>query len=82
VEIQLGRLRQRLAQRRLSLDLTPEAAHALAAEGFDPAYGARPLKRVIQRRLEDPLALAVLKGVYKEGDTIRVDVADGVLNFR
>jgi ATP-dependent Clp protease ATP-binding subunit ClpB len=77
VGIQLGRLRQRLAQRRL----TPAAAHALAAEGFDPAYGARPLKRVIQRRLEDPLALAVLQGVYKEGDTITVDAVDGALTF-
>jgi len=81
VGIQLGRLRQRLAQRRLVLDLTPAAAHALAAEGFDPAYGARPLKRVIQRRLEDPLALAVLQGVYKEGDTISVDAVDGALTF-
>jgi ATP-dependent Clp protease ATP-binding subunit ClpB len=81
VGIQLGRLRQRLAQRRLVLDLTPAAAHALAAEGFDPAYGARPLKRVIQRRLEDPLALAILQGTYKEGDTITVDAQDGVLTF-
>ncbi len=82
VGIQLGRLRQRLAERRLVLDVTPEAAHVLAAEGYDPAYGARPLKRVIQRRLEDPLALAVLEGVYKEGDTITVDVVDGVLTFQ
>jgi ATP-dependent Clp protease ATP-binding subunit ClpB len=82
VGIQLRRLRQRLAERRLVLDVTPEAAHALAAEGYDPAYGARPLKRVIQRRLEDPLALAVLQGVYKEGDTITVDVADGIITFR
>jgi ATP-dependent Clp protease ATP-binding subunit ClpB len=82
VGIQLGRLRQRLAARRLALDVTPAASHALAAEGFDPAYGARPLKRVIQRRLEDPLALAVLQGVYKEGDTITVDAVDGVITFR
>ncbi len=81
VGIQLQRLRQRLAERRLVLDVTPEAAHALAAEGYDPAFGARPLKRVIQRRLEDPLALAVLEGVYKEGDTIAVDAVDGVLTF-
>jgi len=71
VGIQLGRLRQRLAQRRLALDLTPAAAHALAAEGFDPAYGARPLKRVIQRRLEDPLALAVLQGSTKRATRSR-----------
>jgi ATP-dependent Clp protease ATP-binding subunit ClpB len=82
VGIQLRRLRQRLAERRLVLDVTPQAAHALAAEGFDPAFGARPLKRVIQRRLEDPLALAVLEGAYKEGDTISVDAVDGVITFR
>jgi ATP-dependent Clp protease ATP-binding subunit ClpB len=82
VGIQLRRLRQRLAERRLVLDVTPAAAHALAAEGFDPAFGARPLKRVIQRRLEDPLALAVLKGEYKEGDTITVEAVDGVITFR
>src|ERR1700722_15050648 len=82
VGIQLRRLRQRLAERRLVLDVTPEAAHALAVEGYDPAFGARPLKRVIQRRLEDPLALAVLEGVYKEGDTITVDAVDGTITFR
>ncbi len=81
VEIQLGRLRQRLAQRRMVLDVTGEAAAALAREGFDPAFGARPLKRVIQRRLEDPLALAVLQGVYHEGDTIKVGEAQGALTF-
>jgi ATP-dependent Clp protease ATP-binding subunit ClpB len=81
VGIQLGRLRQRLAARRIILDVTPAAALALAAEGYDPAFGARPLKRVIQRRLEDPLALAVLQGVFKDGDTIHVDVVDGVLTF-
>ena len=81
VGIQLGRLRRRLAERRMVLNVTSEAATQLAREGFDPAFGARPLKRVIQRRLEDPLALAVLQGVYKEGDTINVDVAQGVLTF-
>jgi ATP-dependent Clp protease ATP-binding subunit ClpB len=82
VGIQLGRLRQRLAARRIILDVTPAAAHALAAEGYDPAFGARPLKRVIQRRLEDPLALAVLQGVFKDGDTIHVDAVDGAITFR
>ena len=82
VGIQLGRLRRRLAERRMVLDVTPAAAAVLASEGFDPAYGARPLKRVIQRRLEDPLALAVLKGDYHEGDTIRVDASEGVITFR
>ena len=82
VGIQLGRLRQRLAERRLTLNVTPEASLALAHEGYDPAFGARPLKRVIQRRLEDPIALAVLEGVYKEGDTITVDHHEGVLTFQ
>ncbi len=81
VDIQLQRLRQRLAERHLSLDVTPEAAHLLAREGFDPAFGARPLKRVIQRRLEDPLALAVLEGVYREGDTISVEALEGSIAF-
>jgi ATP-dependent Clp protease ATP-binding subunit ClpB len=82
VGIQLARLRERLAARRINLDVTPAAAAALAAEGYDPVYGARPLKRVIQRRLEDPLALAVLQGEFKDGDTIRVDAMDGVITLR
>jgi ATP-dependent Clp protease ATP-binding subunit ClpB len=81
VGIQLARLRHRLAERRIVLHVTPGAASVLAHEGFDPAFGARPLKRVIQRRLEDPLALAVLQGVYREGDTITVDEAQGVVTF-
>jgi ATP-dependent Clp protease ATP-binding subunit ClpB len=81
VGIQLGRLRRRLAERRLVLDLTPAALAALAKEGYDPAFGARPLKRVIQRRLEDPIALALLQGVYKEGETIAVDAVNDVLVF-
>jgi ATP-dependent Clp protease ATP-binding subunit ClpB len=81
VGIQLERLRERLAARRLNLDVTPAAAAALAAEGYDPVYGARPLKRVIQRRLEDPLALAVLQGEFKDGDTISVDAVAGVITL-
>jgi len=82
VGIQLGRLRRRLAERRLTLNVTPEASAALAHEGYDPDFGARPLKRVIQRRLEDPIALAVLEGVYKDGDTITVGQTEGVLTFQ
>ncbi|MDH2904303.1 MAG: AAA family ATPase [Actinomycetota bacterium] len=82
VGIQLQRLRSRLAQRHLALDVTPAASLVLAHEGFDPAFGARPLKRVIQRRIEDPLALAVLEGVYHDGDTITVDAHEGTLSFR
>jgi ATP-dependent Clp protease ATP-binding subunit ClpB len=81
VGIQLGRLRRRLAERRLSLDVSRDAAALLAHEGYDPDFGARPLKRVIQRRVEDPLALKVLEGHYRDGDTIRVDVVNGELTF-
>jgi len=74
VSIQLGRLRQMLADRKLTLELTPAALERLANEGYDPIYGARPLKRVIQQRLQNPLALSLLQGVFHEGDTIMVDV--------
>ena len=82
VGIQLGRLRQRLAERHLVLEVTPAAASLLAHEGFDPAFGARPLKRVIQRRLEDPIALSILRGRYHDGDTVGVDVLDGDLTIQ
>ncbi len=81
VGIQLTRLRSRLAARHLALDVTPSASLVLAREGFDPAFGARPLKRVIQRRIEDPVALAVLQGVYRDGDTITVDTDGETLSF-
>ena len=72
VTIQLGRLRERLAQRRITLELTQAAEVLLAREGYDPAYGARPLKRTIQRLIQDPLALALLNGEFHDGDTIVV----------
>ncbi|HKZ05989.1 MAG TPA: ATP-dependent chaperone ClpB [Methylomirabilota bacterium] len=72
VTIQLGRLRERLAQRRITLELTQAAEALLAREGYDPAYGARPLKRTIQRLIQDPLALALLNGEFHDGDTIVV----------
>ena len=81
VELQLGRLRDRLAERRLSLEVTDAAKEALAEEGWDPAYGARPLKRAIQRLVENPLALELLEGRFAEGDVVRVDAADGELAF-
>jgi ATP-dependent Clp protease ATP-binding subunit ClpB len=74
VGIQLGRLRTRLAERRLSLDVTPAAEAWLARAGYDPDFGARPLRRVIQRKVEDPLALALLEHAYPEGTTVVVDV--------
>ena len=61
--------------------MTPAARGQLAEEGFDPVYGARPLKRVIQRRVLDPLALAVLRGEFRAGDQVQVDVRDGVFTF-
>ncbi|MGA8418122.1 MAG: ATP-dependent chaperone ClpB, partial [Candidatus Dormiibacterota bacterium] len=77
VEIQLRGVRERLATRKLSLHVTESAMDAIAAEGYDPTYGARPLKRVIQRRLQDPIAMAILEGRFTEGDTIEVDASDG-----
>ena len=75
VEIQLKRVEQLVADRKLKLDVTAAAKQLLVSEGYDPVYGARPLKRAIQRLLQNPLALAVLEGEYTEGDTIRVDRA-------
>ncbi len=81
VELQLARLRERLADRRISLELTDAAKEAIAEAGWDPAYGARPLKRAIQRLVENPLALRLLEGDFVDGDTVRVDAADGELVF-
>jgi ATP-dependent Clp protease ATP-binding subunit ClpB len=81
VEHQLERLRERLAERGIVLELTDAAKEALADAGWDPAYGARPLKRAIQRLVENPLALRLLEGDFGDGDTIRVDAADGELVF-
>src|SRR6478752_49591 len=75
VDIQLQGLVRRLAQRRIRLEVSPEARRVIAADGYDPAYGARPLKRVIQREIADTLALALLEGAYGEGDTVVVDAA-------
>ena len=81
VDIQLRRLRALLAERGIELKLTEAAKRLLAEEGYDPVYGARPLKRTIQRRLQDPLAMKILQGEFKEGDTVRVDVRGGELVF-
>ena len=81
VELQLRRVEGRLADRGLRLELTGPAKEALAEAGWDPNYGARPLKRAIQRLLENPLALRLLEGDFVEGDTIRVDASDGELAF-
>jgi ATP-dependent Clp protease ATP-binding subunit ClpB len=81
VELQLARLRGRLAERGLSIELSEEAKELVAEAGWDPAYGARPLKRALQRLVENPLALRLLEGEFSEGDTVRVDAVDGELTF-
>ncbi len=81
VELQLGRLRNRLAERKIDLEVTDEAKAVLGEAGWDPAYGARPLKRAIQRLLENPLSLELLEGRFGEGDTVRVDAHDETLAF-
>ena len=79
VEIQLDYLRKLMADRKLSLELTAKAKTHLAEVGYDPAFGARPLKRAIQSELQDALAQAILEGKYHEGDTVKVDEKDGEL---
>ena len=76
VEIQLKRLRQNLASRKLALEITDRAKAFIAEKGYDPVYGARPLKRTIQRLIQDPLAVKILEGEFKEGDRVTID-ADG-----
>ena len=81
VDIQLKRLESRLVDRRVTLVVNELARKFLAKRGWDPVYGARPLKRTIQRLLQDPLAMQLLEGKFAEGDTIEVDVKDGELTF-
>jgi ATP-dependent Clp protease ATP-binding subunit ClpB len=81
VTIQLRGVRDRLAARKLTLSVTEAAVDALAEEGYDPTYGARPVKRVIQRRLQDPIAMAILEGRFSEGDTVAVDANDGQITI-
>jgi ATP-dependent Clp protease ATP-binding subunit ClpB len=82
VDIQMERLRGLLTSRHLGLTWTPAAREYLAEAGYDPVFGARPLKRVIQQQVQDRLALALLRGEFKEGDTVQVDVEGGQLQFR
>jgi len=79
--IQIEYLRQRLAERELGLVLTDAALDRLGEAGFDPVYGARPLKRAIQQQLENPLAQAILAGKFHPGQSIKVDIVDGELAF-
>jgi ATP-dependent Clp protease ATP-binding subunit ClpB len=82
VEIQLRDLRQRLAERNISVELTPAAKERLADIGFDPVYGARPLRRAIQQRIVHPLAVRLLAGDFHDGDTITVDAEGDQFTFR
>jgi ATP-dependent Clp protease ATP-binding subunit ClpB len=81
VELQLRRLEERLAERGISIELTPAAKEFIAEAGWDPTYGARPLKRALQRLVENPLALRLLEGDFADGDTLFVDARDGELVF-
>jgi ATP-dependent Clp protease ATP-binding subunit ClpB len=82
VDIQLQDLQKRLAERKLTLEITPAAKAALAERGYDPVFGARPLKRTIQRMIENPLAVEVLAGRFAEGDTVVVEPDGETLRFR
>jgi ATP-dependent Clp protease ATP-binding subunit ClpB len=83
VDIQLARLTKRLAERKITLELTPHAKEALAKEGFDPVYGARPLRRVLQKQIQDALAKRMLAGEVRDGDKVTVDVdKHGEYTFR
>jgi ATP-dependent Clp protease ATP-binding subunit ClpB len=81
IDIQLKGLMKRLEERKIRVELTDRAKDLLIAEGYDPMYGARPLKRAIQREVLDPLAMRVLQGEFKEGDAVRIDASGGQLQF-
>jgi ATP-dependent Clp protease ATP-binding subunit ClpB len=82
IDIQLGLIRKRLLERKLTLELTEGAKHYIAQAGYSPIYGARPLKRVLQKQILDPLALNLLDGTFVEGDRIMIDQEDGRVVFR
>jgi ATP-dependent Clp protease ATP-binding subunit ClpB len=82
VEIQLRRLSKRLEQQKITLDLSDSAKQLLAREGYDPVYGARPLRRTIQREILDPLSIDILEGKVHEGQTVHVDARNGALEFK
>ena len=81
IDVQLGRLEKRMKERGLRLVVSDEAATYLAEEGFDPEFGARPLRRVLQRRVEDPLAMAILEGRFASGDTVNVGLEGDEITF-
>ncbi len=81
VEIQLNRLTKRLEQQKITLQLSDGAKALIAREGYDPVYGARPLKRAIQKEILDPLSMQILEGKFREGQRINVDAKNGALTF-
>jgi ATP-dependent Clp protease ATP-binding subunit ClpB len=81
VDLQAARLQRLLADRKIRIEFTPEAKQFVAEEGFDPAFGARPLKRALQRLVQDPLAMAVLEGRFADGDNVRVVLKDNAIAF-
>jgi ATP-dependent Clp protease ATP-binding subunit ClpB len=81
VEIQVGRVRQLLADRKIALELSDGARAWLGRVGYDPVYGARPLKRAVQKYLQDPLADAILRGEVPDGATVRVEEGEGALQL-
>jgi len=81
VGIQLEHVADLLKDRGLKLEISPQALNWLAEVGYDPEFGARPLKRAIQREVQDPLALKILSGEFSEGETIKIELADGTLSF-
>jgi ATP-dependent Clp protease ATP-binding subunit ClpB len=82
VEIQLRRLTKRLEQQKITLELSDSAKALLAREGYDPVYGARPLRRTIQKEILDPLSIDILEGKVREGQTVHIDAKNGALEFR
>ncbi|HMW46380.1 MAG TPA: type VI secretion system ATPase TssH, partial [Solirubrobacterales bacterium] len=81
VEIQVEGLTRRVAERDIEIELTDDARTLLGNLGYDPTYGARPLKRVVQKQLVDKLALKILEGEFTEGDSVLIDAAEGELAF-
>jgi ATP-dependent Clp protease ATP-binding subunit ClpB len=82
VDIELRRVQRRLDERKITLDVSDSVKQMLADNGFDPAFGARPLKRAIQSELQNPLARELLAGSFRDGDTVKVGVRDGALTFK
>lgn len=82
VEIQMRYLQDRLAERKIAISVSDSVKELMASKGFDPVFGARPIKRTIQRMIEDPLSMKILNGEFGEGDTIKMDVSDGAVVFK